>query len=137
MPVLIKQIDEIGREKQRDVLSITFNPPATDEDCWDTDFDWRHDQMRMQVLSWLDEHQIDYQPCAEFCGEECVAPYLGRIYVDVPFDETDKQYKLLKNYLEHEDGTMRYDTVGFWVLPLANAMAKCNDNEEAYCKDST
>ena len=34
MPQLIKHIDKISREKQRDVLFLEFNPKPTPKDIW-------------------------------------------------------------------------------------------------------
>ncbi len=136
MPVIVKKIDEIGREKMMPVLSISFNPPATDDDCWGTDFDWQHDEMRMQVLAFLTANNIPWVMCGEAVSDDCTAPYMGRVFTDVPFDENNEQYQLLKNFLENDDGSMRYDNVTFWVLPLSNAIAMANSDDEAeYCKD--
>ncbi len=133
MPQLIQHIDQIGREKQRAVLYLTFNPPATDEDdFWGTDVDWENDAMRRQVIAWLVEHQINYQPCDAVASENCMVSYQGQIYVDVPYDETDKQYQLVRGYLENPDGTMIFATVTFWVLPLENAMINAHHDEPGF-----
>jgi hypothetical protein len=121
MPFLIKTIDLLGRQKKRDVLFISFDP--RNEECfWLSHFEYEADDMRKQVIAWLDDHQIQWQMCGEVASENSMVSYMGQIYVDVPFDEKDEQYQLVRNHLEHDDGTMRYENVTFWVLPLENAM---------------
>ena len=49
-------------------------------------------------------------------------PYLGELYLDVPFDETDSQYQLLYEHLENVDGSMKIEGVIWWCYPLEKAI---------------
>ncbi len=66
----------------------------------------------------LTEHQVDWQPCAYVADEHSMASYDGQLYLDVPYDDNDPLYVQMRNYWENPDGTMRFDTVSFWYLPL-------------------
>lgn len=123
MPVLIDTIDAIARQKKRNVLCVTFhNPHSDDTHLWESSYDWEHDPMRETICRWLTEHHINWQMCGYAADEECMSPYHGQIYLDVPFDDDDPLYVLVRDHLENTDGTMRFDTVSFWYLPLATAM---------------
>ena len=58
--------------------------------------------------------------------------YAGEIFIDVPFDETDSQYRKLQAFLEHADGTSRFDDVRFFVVSLALAMKNAHHDEPGF-----
>lgn len=131
MPQLIKHIDVIARQKQRTVLSIEFHPENwgihSDEEGSDIDTSWRDynfelDQRRTDALAWLNENGVPWQECGPVASECGFRSYLGEIYIDVPFDESDPQYQLVRDYLENPDGTLRDENVRFYYLPLEMAM---------------
>lgn len=135
MPQLIEHIDAIARQKQRGVLYLEFHPGKK----WDQkdrswlEYDWRRDVRRTEVIKWFDEHGIAWQICAHFANEciiECC--YLGDIYIDVPYDEDNPQYKLVSNYLENPDGTMRDENIRFYYLPLEVAMKNAHHDEPGF-----
>jgi hypothetical protein len=136
MPMLIQYIDEIAREKQRDVLYIKFVP----ENCGIHDsmitwlkHDYRHQSRRAEVLSWLDTHDIPWQMCGWVADENIIeCPYFGDVYIDIPFDENDPQYQIVRDYLENSDGTMRDEHVYFCYLPLAKAMENAHHDEPGF-----
>lgn len=37
--------------------------------------------------------------------------------------------QLVRDYLEYSNGTMRFETVGFWYLPLEKAMENAHYDE--------
>lgn len=131
MPALIQHIDAIAREKQRDVLFITVNPanmsPPHEEAI--AFYNWEQDPIRASVCTWLTEQGITWQNCAHIADVDYMGSYEGQIYLDVPFDENDHQYQLVRDYLENPDGTMRFETVGFWCLPLEKAMENAHHDE--------
>jgi len=63
-----------------------------------------------------------------FLGK-CVLPpsgsgylsYMGHIYIDMPYDKTNAEYKKVENYLENEDGSSRIEGVRFLLFPLSRA----------------
>ncbi len=133
MPMIIEHIDAIARKKQRDVLYVTFHSKKPDdEESWDEQHDWENDPMRETVCHWLTEHQIDWKPCAYVADENCIAPYHGQIYLDVPYDDHDPRYVQVRDYLENQDGTMRFETVSFWYLPLEKAMENAHHDEPGF-----
>jgi hypothetical protein len=134
MPMLIEHIDAIARKKQRDVLFVTFHPPkSADIDEWDGPFhDWEQDSMRETVCQWLTDHQINWQLCGEIASENMMRSYGGQIYLDVPYDDNDPLYVLVRDYLEHPDGRMRFETVSFWYLPLEKAMENAHHDEPGF-----
>lgn len=139
MPMLIEHIDALARQKQRDVLYLTFHPknyydydPETGIPVGDRDYNFHRDPIRDSVCQWLTEHGIAWQPCGHFAQENTMRSYLGQIYLDVPFDEDDPQYQLVRDYLENPDGTMRLSTVNFYYLPLEEAMKNAHHDEPGF-----
>ena len=134
MPMIIEHIDAIARQKQRDVLYLTFgSKKSADFDLWDGSSDnWEQNPMRKTVCQWLTEHYIAWQPCGSVANENMMCSYHGQIYLDVPYDENDPQYVLVRDYLENPDGSMRFETVNFWYLPLVKAMENAHHDEPGF-----
>lgn len=134
MPMLIKHIDAIARQKQRDVLYVTFHAQKSAEaDLFDAfSHDWENDPVRETVCQWLTDHAITWQPCGFVADENLMRCYIGQIYLDVPYDESDPQYVLVRDYLENPDGDMRFETVDFWYLPLKKAMENAHHDEPGF-----
>lgn len=128
MPMLIPYMDKIAREKQRDILLLSFeNTSNHPEILFDMD-KYEDYKPRIDVISWLEDNKIDWQRCA-YQGE---MGYSGIIYVDVPFDLNDPLYKKLAEHLENSDGTMKIDGVRFLYLPLEKAMEYACQDEPGY-----
>lgn len=134
MPMLIEHIDAIARKKQRDVLFLTFHPKgSTGLSWWDNDsYNWQQDPMRKTVCKWLTEHHIAWQMCGYFADESSVCGSDGQIYLDIPYDDNDPLYVLVRDYLENPDGSMRFETVSFWILPLEKAMENAHHDEPGF-----
>lgn len=129
MPGLIEHIDAIARKKGRAVLYLEFHPQAHSE--------WRHyriddDAMRVSVLGWFDEHGVPWRECGPFANPNVMVPYLGQVYLDVPYDDSLPEYCLLRNYLEYPDGTMRHAGVRFYAMPLDYAMRNAEHDEPGF-----
>lgn len=134
MPRLIKHIDKIAREKQRDVLYLGFrSQQSADENSWNL---WNYEEalvpMRNEVCNWLTQNGIPWEPCAHFADECTICGYFGLIYLDVPYDDNNPQYQVVRDYLEFPDGSPRFATVGFWYLPLENAMENAHHDEPGF-----
>lgn len=56
--------------------------------------------------------------------EEGFEFYNGFLYVHAPFDEADADFKKLSVYLDHPDGTSRYDDIVFAYYSLEKALKK-------------
>ena len=52
--------------------------------------------------------------------------------MDVPFDDNDPVYVLVRDYLENPDGSMRFETVVLCYLPLAIAMENAHHDEPGF-----
>ncbi|TAL46355.1 MAG: hypothetical protein EPN89_10505 [Methylovulum sp.] len=132
MPALIEYIDAIARKKQRDVLFVEFHPQDDDEDSCFPRHDWEQNPKRQTFLHWLDGHAIAWCSCAAFASENGFESSMGRIYIDLPMDETDPTYCKLRDYLEHPDGSLRDEAIRFYVLPLEMAMRNAHHDEPGF-----
>ncbi|PNG12253.1 hypothetical protein CXK97_19930 [Stutzerimonas stutzeri] len=70
--------------------------------------------------------------CAGFANPNALLPYSGQIYLDLPFDNTLSEYRKLEAFLEHPDGTLRFDKVRFAYLPLDVAMKNAEHDEPGF-----
>lgn len=135
MPQLIKHIDQIAREKQRDVLYLEFNPKPSEDDVWGDNngrYYFEHDLVRKKILEDLTNMGVNWVSCGEFASENCLMGYTGRIYIDVPFNKDLPLYQTLEAYLEHPDGTMHFETVRFYALSLHHAMKNAHHDEPGF-----
>ncbi|SEL21161.1 hypothetical protein [Acinetobacter sp. DSM 11652] len=122
MRLYAQHIDAIAREIQRDVLFIHFENYTDDQN--------EEESIRDHVIAWLEQHEIEFVPCLGLSGEDEIDSYLGDLYLDIPFDEQNNQYQLVKNYLEDEQGNMKIEHVLFFVLSLEVAEEIAKDQEE-------
>lgn len=127
MPELIEHIDAIARKKGRAVLYLEFHP----HDGWRR-YRFEADATRDGMLAWLDQHQVGWQPCGPFATPGGFGPYLGQVYLDVPFDEGFPAYRNLRDYLELPDGSMRHAGVRFHAMPLDYANRNAEHDEPGF-----
>lgn len=64
--------------------------------------------------------------------ESYMCPFEGQIYLEVPFDENDPQYQIVRDYLENPDGTMHLKSVWWWYVPLERAMENARHDEPGF-----
>lgn len=126
MPMLIKHIDQIGREKGRDVLYVIFHDDLSQH------LDWERLPIRQQIIDWLDANGVAWQACGHVASTSFMCSYRGQIYIDMPFDENDPAYQKLRDYLENPDGTMRFEGARFCYLPLSAAMENAHHDEPGF-----
>ena len=124
MPRVLKHIDQIGREKNRDVLFIQFDKKVFPK------YDYKNYKNRAELLIWLDDNNIAYEECFGAASDNGFESYRGQLYIDVVFDETLDKYNLLNNRIELQDGILRFDGIRLWTLPLSMAM------ENSYMDDA-
>jgi hypothetical protein len=129
MPGLIEHIDAIARAENRAVLYLEFHPPALGG--W-RNYRFEEDPARIGVLGWLDEHHVGWRPCGPFADPRTMASYLGQVYLDVPYDEFLPEYQMLRDFLEHPDGTMRHAGVRFYAMSLDHAMKNAEHDDPGY-----
>ena len=129
MPALIQHIDAIARRKGRDALYLEFHPHGRAQ--W-RDYRYDEDPVRTAVLAWLDRHRVAWQACGPIADPRRMLPYLGQVYLDVPFDEALPEYRLLRDYLENPDGSMRLEGVRFCYVPLDEAQCNAAHDEPGF-----
>lgn len=126
MPVCLEHIDAIARQVGRAVLYLEFHPLNREN--------YRHeaDRCRLEVLDWLTSYGIRWRRCGAFADPQRMPPYLGQVYLDVPFDENLPTYREVRDYLELPNGNMRRPGVRFYVLSLEAAMKNAAHDEPGY-----
>lgn len=136
MPQLIKHIDQIAREKQRDVLYLEFNPERNEDDFFGDNngrYSFENDSIRTKILDDLTKMGIAWMYYFPFMDENFILMgYDGQVYVDVPYDKDLPLYQKLESYLEHPDGTMRFKSVRFYIVPLSAAMKNAHHDEPGF-----
>lgn len=129
MPALIEHIDAIARKKGRAVLYLEFHPQPYRE--WRA-YRFEDEPTRAEVLAWLDAHGVAWAPCGPIADPAMLPPWLGQVWLDVPYDESLPAYCALRDYLEHPDGTMRHAGVRFYAMPLDLAMQNAAHDEPGF-----
>jgi len=129
MPEQIEYIDAIARKKRRAVLYLEFHPRPFKE--W-RNYRYEDDSTRAAVLGWFDAHGVPWIECGPFADPCVMAPYLGQVYLDVPYDDNLPAYRLLRDYLEHPDGSMRHEGIRFYALSLEHAMQNVEHDEPGF-----
>jgi hypothetical protein len=124
MPQLIRTIDEIAREKHRDVIFVQFHNFSTGFVA-----DYRTNPSREEVISWLDEQRIAYIPCGGFDSGGIVEGYDGELYIDVAIDADDENFFKLSERFLGADGTRRYENAWLFFLPLTVALLNSDEAE--------
>ena len=133
MPMLIEHIDAIARKNGRDVLFLDFSQKKIDDEIdLFVDADWDNLPVRLQVIAWLDQNQIEWRECGHFANENMMCGYRGRIYIDVPFDTANPVFQKLSGYLETPEGDMKIPGVVFCYLPLNVAMENAHHDEPGF-----
>jgi hypothetical protein len=93
---------------------------------------WRTDPNRVALLAWLEERCIAFEDCGDFASENGFKSYAGNLYIHVPFDENDQQYRELIEHCELPDGTPRNPLVKLWVVTLESAMTNSHHDEPGF-----
>ncbi|MFQ1043029.1 hypothetical protein [Acinetobacter sp. NIOH-H-8] len=124
MPQLLKHIDAIAREKDRDVLFVHFE----NYDHENADAESYH--LRQNLMEWLKQRQINFAPCMGIEQPGVIESYSGDLYIDVPFDEAHPIYQMVSEHLEDAEEEMKIPGVLFFVLSLETALEIEADREE-------
>ena len=117
MPQLLPHIDQIAREKQRNVLTVEFH-----DDESRSNIPYQQNESRETIITWLKANDIPHYPCAHYASETRMVSYRGQIYIDVPHDESDERYQHVTAFLENPDGTMKFPNTWFLGYTLAHCM---------------
>jgi hypothetical protein len=127
MPQLLEHIDAIARKLKRDVLYLEFLKAQRPHRA-----DYRTLESRSSIVQWLDTEDIQWRECGQLASETVIRPYAGEIFIDVPFDENDTTYRNVQAFLEHPDGTTRFDDVRFYVVTLEIALKNSHHDEPGF-----
>lgn len=127
MPQILKNIDQIAREKQRDVLTIEFHDKASG-----FKLDYHQNESRKIILDWFIANDIPHCGCGPFASENRLDSYRGQIYLDVPYDKTDPVFQKVKSFLEHLDGSSKFEGAWFCYLPLDICMKNAHHDEPGF-----
>ena len=126
MPMIIKNIDKIAREKQRDVLYIAFDEKVHPS------YDYENNPKRIEFIKWLESNDIPYLFCEYIASESGWESYRGQLYIDIPMDENNPKYKLLNNHLEYEDGSFKIEGIKYMYVPLEMAMKNAHHDKPGF-----
>jgi elongation factor P hydroxylase len=107
MPMEIPFIDAIAREKGRDVLYLAFEEGRAHPGLKHVE----RIEVRRQIIEWLGANDVGWALCGDVASETEMRSYAGQLYLDVPFDSNDQVYQKVQAFLEHPDGTMRFEGV--------------------------
>lgn len=141
MPIILRTIDEIAREKQRGVLFVTFE----DSEPYGVElFDLHYkaplhirnkdteeifaDGRRTALVKWLDDNQIGHENCFPLMGGHIVFPWSGSLYIDVPLEQDDPRYIQVVEHLEN-DGEPKDPLVKLWSVSLEAALRAEQEND--------
>ncbi len=89
-------------------------------------------ESRKRILQWFDDESVPWRECGPYASETTMRSYAGEVFIDMPFDETNPQYQKVQAFLEYPDGTMRFDDVKFYVVPLQDAMKNAHHDEPGF-----
>ena len=56
----------------------------------------------------------------------------GEVFIDGPYEEGDAQYRKVQEFLEYPDGSVRFDDVKFYVVPLEDAIKDAQHDEPVF-----
>lgn len=153
MPQIIEHIDAIARQKGRTVLFIDFPiyvnldslMPCSQYEMMENGeseqivrFCREHVENyepRNKFLEFLDSNGIAWMPCGEFASENGFSCWRGQTYIDIEFDTSNPVYKKVEEYLENSDGTPKDSLMGFYYLPLEEAMKNSHHDAPGFWGD--
>ncbi len=115
MPFILEPIDYIALQKNRGVLFFDCNIKSKGKHFSPGNIDKKRQE---EVMSWLDKEGIPHQIAGTVSWSNFIEGGPIHIYVDVPMDETNKDYKKLCSHFENEDGSMKFKNCDFYFLPL-------------------
>jgi hypothetical protein len=120
VPQILRTLDEIAREKQRDVLCVMFFDPRQG---YPENLSPAKRKLRSALIQFLDDHSISWSECFDPGSDNLMFhSYCGSLYLDVPYDLADPGYRLVADYLETPDGKPRYEDMHFGLRTLDAAI---------------
>jgi len=132
MPQLIMHIDQLAMENRRDALFVEFAENFVDNKRTGRREYYKASETRKRLIQFLEENQIDAQECGPPSNSGYMCGYWGNLYIHVPYDESNSDYRKVQAFLEHEDGSMRFSDARFCYFPYEHAKKTYQEGIEAY-----
>jgi len=132
MPQIIKHIDQLAMDNRRDALYVEFARTFKGNKRSATQEYYKTSDTRKRLIKFLEENQIGLAECGPPSNSGYMGGYWGDIYIHVPFDENDADYKKVEAFLENEDGSMKFDDARFCYFPYEWAKKSYQEGIEAY-----
>lgn len=136
---VLRNIDGIARDLNRDVVYLTFNTiPAVPENehlrYFQTDTGKgdgaflryfcqpNENENRQIILKWLFKKKIGYEDCFGIAFPECHECWNGQLYLDFAIDS--KEYHLFQKFYDETDGgwSKKFFGVRYYMCPLSFAL---------------
>ena len=101
MPQLIKYTDEKCIEMDRTILFVNF------------DYDYLENDLReetpyiKETLEFFKNNDIGYELIGPFSNSGILGGYFARYYIDVPYETTNEKYKIIEEYFENSNSSMK------------------------------
>lgn len=127
MPQLLQNIDQIARQKQRDVLTLKFHDRAAG-----FMLDYHQNESRKMILEWFIANDIPHYKCGPYASETWMESYHGQIYIDVPYDKSNPMFRKVASFLKNPDGSMKFEGAWFCYLPLDICMKNAHHDEPGF-----
>ena len=113
MPYLMHHIDEIARQKKRNIIFVKFTRVETISVE-------KHlkkiEPRRKMIIKWLSNRKIKWQPCYDVFRGHIELPYDGHLYIELSVDKRDHTYLEFCKLLENEDETPKFKGVSLWIF---------------------
>ena len=126
MSQIIEHIDKIARDKNRDVIYISF-----DRDILSS-YEYEEYKERKDLLIWLNKHEIAYEECGPIASENGWESYRGQLFLDVEIDDTNEKYQLICEHMDNPDGSFKISGVESWIFPLETALKNKHHDEPGF-----
>lgn len=123
MPQLIRHIDEIARQKQREVIFLGFS---------NNEWAASNKAAREKAITWLEANTIPYEPCGLMANEQCMPSYEGHLYLDIPHDQDNPLFQTLLAHFENEDGSSKVPHTLIYSMDLSMALKNKHHDEPGF-----
>ena len=142
MPQLIKTIDQLACENNRDQLYVDFGlhllksqknkaDQCFSENEFFDNFDWDNFAPRKRFIDFAKANGIKYSDCVYEPLGQIGGWSLGRLLcVEAPYNTNHPIYKKLVDFLEYPDGSERHDDIAFCFFPLEKAIERKKEKDQ-------
>lgn len=136
MPVLIKHIDAIARQKNRDVIYVRFDSIKTLDFLFSGEEElWFYENLKQRkiLIRWFKYHNIKWEPCADFASENIMNAYCGQIYIDIEYNEYESIYQKFDNFITKLH--YKYKNVYCYLVKIEDALKNSEHDRPGFWED--